>query len=211
MLRAAVEIADADGVEAVTMRRLARALDAEAMSLYHHVKNKDDVLDGVVDLIAGEINEAVERIGAPAAGGAWKQAARARILTARSIFLRHPWAPQVFANRTAVGFEVVRYHDRLVGLLHDGGFSYDLVHHALHALGSRALGFVQEMFDPSDSTAATDIPPEFAERVPNLIGMLTEVAHDAPGSTLGWCDDQLEFEFGLDLILDGLERLRTSG
>ena len=209
MLRTAVEIADAEGVEAVTMRRLARALDAEAMSLYHHVKNKDDVLDGVVDLIVGEINEAVEKIDAPAVGAAWKPAARERILTARSVFLRHPWAPPVFANRIAVGFEVVRYHDRFVGLLHDGGFSYDLAHHALHALGSRAMGFAQELFDPGDADAS-EVPPEMAAAVPNLVAMLAEVAHDDPESTLGWCDDQFEFEFGLDLILDGLDRLRPS-
>jgi AcrR family transcriptional regulator len=209
VLRTAVELADAEGVEAVTMRRLARALDAEAMSLYHHVRNKDDVLDGVVDLIVGEINEAVGKIDAPAPGAAWKRAARERILTARSIFLRHPWAPSVFASRTAVGFEVVRYHDRLVGLLHEGGFSYDLAHHALHALGSRALGFAQELFDPGDADPG-EVPPEMAAAVPNLVGMLAEVAHDDPESTLGWCDDQFEFEFGLDLILDGLDRLRVS-
>ncbi|WP_035856383.1 TetR/AcrR family transcriptional regulator C-terminal domain-containing protein [Cryptosporangium arvum] len=206
VLRAAIAIADADGVGALTMRRLARELDAEAMSLYHHVTNKDDVLDGVVDVIAGEINAAVEHITAPT----WKAAARERILTARSIFLRHPWAPAVFAGRTTVSFEVVRYHDRLVGLMHDGGFTYDLAHHALHALGSRALGFAQELFDPGDAGGAAEVPPEMAAAVPNLVGMLAEVAHDDPGSTLGWCDDQFEFEFGLDLVLDGLERLRTA-
>ncbi|MFG1924749.1 TetR/AcrR family transcriptional regulator C-terminal domain-containing protein [Cryptosporangium sp. NPDC048952] len=206
VLRAAIDIADAEGVEALTMRRLARAVDAEAMSLYHHVKNKDDVLDGVVDVIAGEINAAVEDIDGPD----WKAAARERILTARSIFLRHPWAPPVFAGRTQVSFQVVLYHDRLVGLMHRGGFSYDLAHHALHALGSRALGFAQELFDPGDAGGDTDVPPEMAAAVPNLVGMLTEVAHDDPDSTLGWCDDQFEFEFGLDLVLDGLERLRTT-
>ena len=208
MLRAAVAIADSDGVEALTMRRLARALDAEAMSLYHHVRNKDDVLDGVVDLIAGEVNDAVEQLDGPSAGAAWKQAARRRILTAREVFLRHPWAPRVFENRTTTSFQVVLYHDRLVGLLRAGGFSYDLAHHALHALGSRALGFSQELFDPGDAGADAEIPPEMAAAVPDLVGMLAEVAHDDPGSTLGWCDDQFEFEFGLDLILDGLDRLR---
>ncbi|GAA3384746.1 TetR/AcrR family transcriptional regulator C-terminal domain-containing protein [Cryptosporangium minutisporangium] len=210
VLRAAVEIADAEGAEALTMRRLAKALGAEAMSLYHYVANKEDLLDGVVELIASEINDAVDQLGVPSAGAAWKQATRLRILTARTIFLRHPWAPHVFETRKTVSLAVVRYHDRLVGLMRDGGFSYDLAHHALHALGSRALGFSQELFDPGDGAAAGSVPAELAEQVPHLVGMLTEVAHDDPDSTLGWCDDQFEFEFGLDLILDGLDRLRTA-
>jgi hypothetical protein len=95
--------------------------------------------------------------------------------------------------------------------MRDGGFSYDIAHHALHALGSRALGFSQELFDPGDGAAdVADIAPEdLATQFPHLAGMLIEVAHDDPESTLGWCDDQTEFEFGLDLILDGLDRLRN--
>ena len=107
---------------------------------------------------------------------------------------------------------VVGYHDELVRLMREGGFSYDLTHHALHALGSRALGFSQELFDPGDSAASVDAsvaPEELVSRFPHLAGMLMEVAHDDPDSTLGWCDDQTEFEFGLDLILDGLDRLRN--
>ena len=98
---------------------------------------------------------------------------------------------------------MVRYHDGLIGLLHDGGFSYDLVHHALHALGSRALGFSQELFDPGIGADAA-LPAELAGDLPSLVAMLDEVAHDDPDSTLGWCDDQTEFEFGLDVLLDGL-------
>ncbi|SHM72615.1 transcriptional regulator, TetR family [Cryptosporangium aurantiacum] len=210
MLRAAIDLADVEGVQTLTMRRLAKELDAEAMSLYHHVANKDDLLNGVVDLIANEINDAVEAIDVLSAGAAWKQAARERILTARTVFLRHPWAPPLFESRAAVSPAVVRYHDRLVGLMRDGGFSYDLAHHALHALGSRALGFSQELFDPGDGSAPAEIPEGMAEQLPYLVGMLREVAHDDPDSTLGWCDDQFEFEFGLDLILDGLDRLRSS-
>ena len=105
---------------------------------------------------------------------------------------------------------VVRYHDRLVGLLHQGGFSYDLAHHALHALGSRALGFSQELFDPGDGASADAMPAELAADLPSLVAMLSEVAHDDADSTLGWCDDQTEFEFGLDLLLDGLDRRRSA-
>jgi AcrR family transcriptional regulator len=213
VLRAAVKVADERGLESLTMRRLAEELGSEAMSLYYHVANKEDVLDGVVDLIAGEINDVVDRIDVPSKGADWKKAVRQRILSAREILLRHPWAPRVFETRTAMSMAVVRYHDRLVGLMRDGGFSYDLAHHALHALGSRALGFAQELFDPSagagddDAMAALE---SMADQLPHLVGMLMEVAHDDPDSTLGWCDDQTEFEFALDLILDGLDRMRET-
>jgi hypothetical protein len=96
--------------------------------------------------------------------------------------------------------------------MRDGGFPYDQCHHALHALGSRALGFTQELFDPGDGTVdadATAALASMADHLPHLAAMMTDVAHDDPDSTLGWCDDQTEFEFGLDLILDGLDRLRA--
>lgn len=204
VLRAAVGLADEHGLRALTMRRLAEELGAEAMSLYYHVAKKEDVLDGIVDVVAQEINDAVARL-APDAD--WKQAVRRRILAAREVFLRHRWAPELFETRSSTSLAVLRHYDTLVGLMRDGGFSYDLVHHALHALGSRALGFTQELFDPSANQRA-DVPPELAAELPNLVGMLGEIAHDDPDSTLGWCDDQAEFEFGLDVILDGLDRLR---
>jgi AcrR family transcriptional regulator len=211
VLRAAVKIADSGGIEALTMRRLAEELGAEAMSLYHHVANKDDVLDGIADAVVAEINEIVGRIDMPATGTAWKAAVRRRILSAREVLLRHPWAPGVFETRTSTSLAVLLYYDGLLKLMRDGGFSYDLIHHAMHALGSRALGFAQEMFDPSGGTSdeeATDALAGMADKIPHLVGMLMEVAHDDPGTTLGWCDDQTEFEFGLDLILDGLDRMR---
>ena len=208
VLRAAVAIADADGIDAVTMRRIGDALGAEAMSLYYHVSNKAALLDGIVELVMTEINDVVDRIDLPAAE--WKAAMRRRILSAREIMLRHPWAPRLFETRTTMSPEVVRYHDRLVGLMHAGGFSYDLVHHALHALGSRALGFSQELFDPaaSASPASERMLRELADQVPHLTGMMAEIAHDDPAGTIGWCDDQAEFEFALDLLLDGLDRRR---
>jgi AcrR family transcriptional regulator len=211
VLQAAVKIADEGGIRALTMRRLADEVGAEAMSLYYHVANKDEVLDGVVDLIASEINEAVARIDVSAKGAAWKKAVRRRILTAREVFLRHPWAPGVFESRTTVSLAVLRYHDGLIGLMREGGFSYDLIHHAMHALGSRALGFAQELFDPGGGGGGdTAALAPMADQLPHLVGMVAEVAHDDPDSTLGWCDDQVEFEFALDLILDGLDRLRRS-
>lgn len=213
-MRAAVRVADEGGIEAVTMRGLADELGAEAMSLYYHVANKEDILDGMIDVIAGEINDAVERLAEPASGPAWKGAARQRILTARQVQLRHPWAPPVFETRTAASPQILRYFDGLLALMRDGGFSWDLVHHALHALGSRAFGFSQEMFTPA-AGAGDDMDPAAAEAMaaqfPNLAGMLADIVHDDPDSTLGWCDDQEEFEFGLDIVLDGLDRLRDQG
>jgi len=210
VLEAAINVADEGGLEALTMRRLADELRAEAMSLYYHVANKDDVLDGIVDAVVSEINDVVGQIGLPAAGANWKNAVRRRILAARQVLLRHPWAPAVLQTRTTVSLAVLRYHDELLRLMREGGFSYDVAHHALHALGSRALGFAQELFDPGDSAGSDPgtSPEDLASQFPHLAVMLMQVAHDDPDSTIGWCDDQTEFEFGLDLILDGLDRLR---
>jgi AcrR family transcriptional regulator len=213
VLRAAVDLADKGGIESLTMRRLAEALGAEAMSLYYHVANKQEVLDGIVDVIAQEINDVVNQIDAPAKGADWKNAVRRRILAAREVLLRHPWAPGVLETRTSASLAVVQYLDGLIGLMRDGGFSYDVAHHALHALGSRALGFTQELFNPGDGAAdeeATAMLESMADRLPHLVAMLSEIVHDDPDSTLGWCDDQSEFEFGLDLILDGLDRMRET-
>ncbi|MGW5718321.1 TetR/AcrR family transcriptional regulator C-terminal domain-containing protein [Amycolatopsis sp. NPDC003865] len=204
VLRAAVALADEHGLRAVTMRRLADELDAEAMSLYYHVAKKEDLLDGIVDVVAQEINEAVAGLEP---GPDWRRTARRRILTAREVFLRHRWAPALFETRSSASLAVLKYYDALVGVMREGGFTHDRIHHALHALGSRALGFSHEVFDPN-AGASAELPAELAAQLPNLAGMLSEIAHDDPDSTLGWCDDQAEFEFGLDLILDGLDRLR---
>jgi AcrR family transcriptional regulator len=213
VLRAAVKLADEGGIESLTMRRLAEELGAEAMSLYYHVAKKDDILDGIADAVAREINEAAARVDVPSQGASWKTAMRRRILRARQVLLRHPWAPGLFETRTITSPAIIEYYDALVGLMRDGGFSYDLAHHALHALGSRALGFSQELFDPGGGASADEVTAELAglaSQFPNLAAMLMEVAHDDPASTLGWCDEQTEFEFGLDLVLNGLDRLRLT-
>ena len=200
VLRTAVELADAHGIDAVTMRRLADELGVEAMSLYHHLPNKEAVLNGVVDLILLEVAGAIEALDAGA--GSWKQALRARILASRSVLLRHTWAPALIESRTTFGLPAAKHMDAMVRTMHDGGLSYDLIHHAMHALGSRWYGFVQELGDSSGSDALAP----FVTEIPSLVAMLVDVSHDDPASTLGWCDDQTEFEFGLDLLLDGLER-----
>jgi AcrR family transcriptional regulator len=210
VLRAAINLADKGGIESLSMRKLGQELGVEAMSLYNHVANKDEILDGVVDVIVSEINEAQSRIDLPSRD--WKAAMRQRVLAAREILLRHPWMPGVLETRTNMSTPMLRYYDSLVGLLREGGFSIDLIHHALHALGSRALGFAQELYDDSQELEPDQLEVflnQIADEYPHITEMARQVSHD-DDTTLGWCDDQVEFEFALDLILDGLERLRDN-
>jgi AcrR family transcriptional regulator len=214
VLRAAVDIADTNGIAALTMRRLGETVGAEAMSLYYHVANKEALLDGIAEAVIEEISAAVAHIPPPRDPDAWKTAMRNRILTAREVLLRHPWAPGVLQSRTTTGPAVLAYLDAFIGIMVAGGFSYAQAHHAMHALGSRAFGFAQELFNPGGDAAATPDPAvlgAIADRLPHLAAMIADAAHDTPESTLGWCDDQAEFEFGLDLLLDGLDRLRAGG
>ncbi|GAA4104677.1 TetR/AcrR family transcriptional regulator C-terminal domain-containing protein [Actinomadura miaoliensis] len=215
VLRAAVELADRDGLDSLTMRRLAQEVGVEAMSLYHHVANKQAVFDGIVEVILGEIMAAVEEVEAPSPEEDWQAALRARILAAREVLLRHRWAPQVLESRTETSPAVIAYYDHVVAILRAGGFSFDLAHHALHVLGSRALGFTQELFQPggvqTSNAEAAAMMEQMADRFPNIVGMLADAVHDDPDGTLGFCDDQFEFEFALDLILEGLERRRAAG
>jgi len=215
VLRAAVGLVDRDGLDSLTMRRLAQEVGVEAMSLYHHVANKEAVLDGVVEVVLGEIMAAVEKVEAPSPEEDWQAALRARILAAREVFLRHRWAPQVLETRTTTSPVVIAYFDHVVAILRAGGFSFDLAHRALHVLGSRALGFAQELFQPDGAQTANAetaaMMEQMAERFPNIVGMLADAIHDDPDGTLGFCDDQFEFEFALDLVLEGLERRRVAG
>jgi AcrR family transcriptional regulator len=218
VFRAAVDLADAGGIASVTMRRLARKLGVEAMSLYHHVADKDEVLAGMVDVVIDEINARVAEIGTPpsAADDGWRTVVRRRILAARDVLLGHPWAPAVIESRSTMSPTVMRYYESLVGQLRAGGLSVSLVHHAMHALGSRALGFSQELFGPDDDAdAGPEVTAMLGGQLAKEFPYLTEIAviesanHDED-STLGWCDDQVEFEFGLDLLLDGLQRLHDA-
>ncbi|KGN38130.1 TetR/AcrR family transcriptional regulator [Knoellia subterranea] len=212
VLRRAVKLADTSGLAAVSMRRLGQDLGVEAMSLYNHVKGKEALLDAMVEHVGAELNAEVDALDLPDPAQDWAAALRARSLAARVVMLRHPWMPTVLESRTTMSLEIVRYYDGVVAILTAGGFDHDLTHHCLHALGSRVLGFTQELFDPGDTGEDTseEVMAQMAQAVPNLMAMLAEVAHDEPGQTLGWCDDQTEFEFGLDVLLDGLERRRVS-
>ena len=208
VLRGAIALADAQGIDGLTMRNLAHELGVEAMSLYYHVANKEALLDGVVDTLVGEIEEELGGFDVASAKDDWKAALRNRILTARKVMLRHKWAPGLIETRTTMTPILLRYMDTTLGIMIEGGFSYDLGHHAMHALGSRALGFNQELFTPDDGqdgSDGTEMLEDLAAHIPYIVEMMADVAHEGPETTLGWCDDQTEFEFGLDLMLDGLE------
>jgi AcrR family transcriptional regulator len=203
ILTAAATLADRDGVESLSMRTIARELGVVPMALYKHVANKDDLLDGMVDVVVGEIDPPLEDAD-------WKTAVRERVLSARRALLRHPWASRVIESRTDPTPTVMAYMDSMIGMFRAGGFSIDLTHHAMHAMGSRLLGFSQELFDdtPDDGPQVQALMlQELADTFPNISELAAAISHD-DASTVGLgCDDQFEFEFALDLMLEGLERL----
>jgi AcrR family transcriptional regulator len=204
VLRAAVALADEAGIEALNMRKLSEELGVVPMALYKHVANKEELLDGMVDIVVGEIDP-------PVSGGSWKDAIRQRILSARRSLQRHPWASGVIESRTDPSPVMLAYIDSMIGMFLAGGFSADLTHHALHALGSRLYGFTQEIFDDSqglDPQALEMLVRQMEGRYPRIAEMTQAVFHDEASVVGQGCDDQFEFEFALDLLLDGLGRLR---
>ena len=204
VLRAAVALADDAGIESLSMRKLAQELGVVPMALYKHVANKEELLDGMVDVVVGEIDP-------PVHGTDWKSAVRQRILSARRALLRHPWASRVLESRTNPTPLVLEYMDSMIGMFRAGGFTMDLTHHVMHTVGSRIFGFTQELFDdlPSgDPETQAAMPPEMAQRYPYITELLRAVYHDEASVVGPGCDDQFEFEFALDLLLDGIERLR---
>jgi len=213
VLDAAVAVADEVGIEALSMRRLAQELGVVPMALYKHVANKEQLLDGMVDALVSEIDP-------PVGGAGWKDAVRLRVLSARGALLRHPWARQVLEGRTNKTPAVLGYMNSFIGMFLAGGFSVDLTHHVMHALGSRMWGFTQELFDDSAGGSPAPqpaMPPEaqaamfreMAERYPNILQVATASAHDDESVVGQGCDVQFEFEFALDLLLDGFERLHA--
>jgi len=203
VLHAAVALADAAGIDSLGMRNLAQELGVVPMALYRHVANKEQLLDGMVDVVVGEID--------PPTDGAWRGAVRERILSARRALLRHPWASRVIETRRTPTPVVLNYIESMIGMFRAGGFSVDLTHHVMHALGSRMYGFTQELFDDSPSIEPdmrAAMLHELAGRYPHIAEMAAAWAHDEESVVGQGCDDQFEFEFALDLLLDGFERLR---
>lgn len=212
VLAAAMQLADSEGLSTVTMRRLASSLGVEAMSLYHHLPGKEGLLDGLVEAVVAEVRAETVRAGQE--GDGWRSELRNRCLTAREVMLRHPWAPGLIGSRRVIPVSLYGYFEEVLATLIRGGFSYHLSHRALHALGSMVLGFAQELFSPAtadgdvDTDAAEEDLAAMADALPHLTAMVAAEMHDADDPTLGWCDSQAEFEFTLDLLLDGLERAR---
>ncbi|MCW2877222.1 MAG: AcrR family transcriptional regulator [Sphaerisporangium sp.] len=202
VLQAAVALADAGGIESLTMRKLGVELGVEAMSLYNHVANKGDLLDGMIDIVFGEIDLTTRETD-------WRTAMRRRAISARGALSRHPWAIGRMESRATPGPATLRHHDAVIGMLRGAGFSIAMAAHAYSALDSYIYGFaLQEPslpFDTADDTAkvAQAIMARFSSgQYPHLTEMAVEHVLQ-PGYDYG-----NEFEFGLDLILDGLERAR---
>jgi AcrR family transcriptional regulator len=204
VLDTAIELADREGVEGLSMRRLANELGVVPMALYKHIANKDELLDGMLDVVVAEIDPA--RTDAD-----WKTAVRERILSARSALRRHLWASRVMESRTRPTPTVMAYMDSMIAMFTAGGFTIDLTHHVMHAMGSRLMGFSQELFnDQSDEDEP--FQPEMIEQLgqafPSIYQLYVAVNHDDASTVGPGCDDQYEFEFALDLMLDGIERLK---
>ena len=197
---AAVVLADRDGVGALSMRRLAQDLGVEAMSLYHHVRNKSDLLDGLVDAVFASI-------AVPPAALGWREAMRQRALSARAVLRAHPWATPLLESRTSPGPATLRHRDAVLGVLRSCGFSVPLAASAYSLLDAYVYGFVlQETSLPFESTpelvevADSMLAPFPDGAYPHLAEMVTEHAL-SPGYSYA-----AEFEIGLDLILDALAR-----
>jgi len=205
VLLAAAAFADEHGIASLSMRKLGEVLGVEAMSLYNHVANKDELLDGMVDLVFSEID-------LPAGGADWKTAMRERAQSARQALGRHPWAIALMSTRTSPGPATLRHHDAVIGNLRAAGFSVAMAAHAFSALDSYIYGFaLQEatlpLGDAEEETAEVakvmmaQVP---ADEYPHLTEFTLEHILQ-PGYDYGD-----EFGFGLDLILDGLERTREA-
>jgi len=201
VLHAAVAVADADGVAGLTIRSLAAALGVKPMSVYHYVANKEEILDGIVDLVFAEID-------LPTAGGDWRLQMRCRAASARKALRRHTWAIGLMESRSAPGPATLRHHDAVIGALRAAGFSVALTAHAYAMLDSYIYGFaLQEAslpFTGPDGVgdAADPILRQFpAGEYPHCLEMATEHIL-VPGYDFGD-----EFEFGLTVILDALARL----
>jgi AcrR family transcriptional regulator len=199
VLRTALALADDHGLDWLSMRKLGQALGVEAMSLYHHVANKEDLIDGMVDLVFAEIE-------LPSAQDDWKSGMRRRARSTRQVLARHPWASGLMESRRAPGPATLRHHDTVLGCLRAAGFSLVLVAHAYAALDSYIYGFaLQERTLPlgtpeQNAEVAQAILAGFpVEQYPHLAEFATKHVMQ-PGYDFG-----AEFEFGLDLLLDGLE------
>jgi AcrR family transcriptional regulator len=197
-LAAAVALADAEGLGSLTMRKLARELGVEAMSLYYHVANKDDILDGMVEIVFGEIE-------LPSEDTDWKTAMRQRAISVRAALTRHPWAISIMQSRSSPGPATLRHHNAVLGCCRHAGFSVEMAAHAFSLIDSYIYGFVlQEVNlpfsegDDLEQIIGTMMDQRSAADYPHLAELTTEIVLQ-PGYAYG-----NEFDFGLGAILDSL-------
>lgn len=203
VLRVAIDLADTGGIEALSMRALGRQLGVEAMSLYNHVASKDDLLDGIVDMVIAEIE-------LPAPDADWRDAMRARAVAARAAFARHPWAARLIDTRISSGSGRLRYLDAIIGVLRRAGFTVELALRAFSLIDSYIYGFGRQSLHAAASDGG-DVPAAeaFAQTLPaGAFPYLAEVAATSAASP-GY-DATADFAFGLNLILDGLQRVLDS-
>ncbi|MCW7459514.1 TetR/AcrR family transcriptional regulator [Leptospira bandrabouensis] len=200
VLEFAIRIADEFGLEKLSMRHLASSLGVEAMSLYNHVKNKDEVLDGMVDLV-------ISKITLPRIGGDWKLEMITRAKSAREILILHPWATSLIVSRMNVGEGMMTYFDTTLGCLHAAGFSLQTADHIINTIDSHIYGFIlQELNFPID-------PNDFAKQAESFMPQLelspfSHITNLGKEVVSGKYNGIHDFAFGLNLILDGLEKLR---
>jgi len=202
VLRAALAVADRNGIAGLTIRSLAAELGAKPMSVYHHVANKDEILDGIVDLVFDEIH-------LPTPGQDWRTEIRQRAEAARRVLGRHRWAIGLLESRATPGPANLRHHEAVLAALRAAGFTVELSAHAYALLDSYVYGFaLQEASLPFDDTNVTEVAGPIMDTF--LVGKHPHMAELAAELVLqpGYSFAN-EFSFGLDLILDGLERLRA--
>jgi AcrR family transcriptional regulator len=198
VLESALEVADAGGIGSLTIRSLAQALGVKPMSVYHHVANKEQILDGIVDLVFGEID-------LPSPEGEWRDEVRRRAESARAVLRRHPWAIGLLESRTSPGPATMKHHDANIATFRSGGFSIEMTAHAYALIDSFVYGFaLQEASLPFDATNVAEVAAPMMEMFrdggyPHMVELATQHVLQ-PGYDFGD-----EFDFGLDLILDGLE------
>jgi AcrR family transcriptional regulator len=202
VLHAAIDLADREGIGALTMRRLAHELGVEAMTLYYYVANKNDILAGMVDLVTGEIE-------LPPASDDWKGAIRRVAITEYEILTRHPWAASLTLSIKRVSAPRIHYMNWILGTLREAGFTADQTDHAYHALESHIMGFTlwEVGMDIGSREDLVALATAFLKEFPtDQYPYLTEHIQQHLKERLP--DDEGAYAFGLDLILDGLERLR---
>lgn len=200
ILEAALRLADESGIEALSMRKLGQILGYEAMSLYNHVANKDDLIDGILDLVLAEAEE-------PSADGPWDEAVRSSALSVHGVLRQHPWACELLLSGKHIRPGRLRYMDALLGRLRSAGFSADTTYHAYHVLDAHIFGFsLWQAGHSSGGMSMEDVRPLLERMIPaEVYPHLHE--HGEQHFTPGPHQDVSAFAYGLDLIVDGLKRM----